>query len=294
MHIERTYKQRENMESNKSEFQIWDWVKAICAVILTAVFCVKIYTTPTTITIDFPTLLSLLLALFSVALSALFYFKATDTSNAFYDNTYKFTKDIAELLVKIESGFGERLRHLDEGYSSMRNYLQGSGHRPGADVEKTKEKLETEQQEIEKVRAERNKIVQQLIERSQLHQAEKDQIAKQLFSKEQELSHSQEEIAKLNRRLTVERVMRRKLAQEDNDTDSPFAEYTYERVIKEIGTERVLESPSSHLRKRFDEEACKFPRGYIEDLERRGLFDSGLTLSGARYLKAVAEKFNPA
>src|SRR5690606_16157646 len=106
--------------------------------------------------------------LFSVGLSALFYFKATDTSNAFYDNTYKFTKDIAELLVKIESGFGERLRNLDEGYSSMRNYLQGSGQRQSADVEKTKEKLETEQQEIEKVRAERNRIVAELIEKSQL------------------------------------------------------------------------------------------------------------------------------
>lgn len=157
----------------KTPLPLWDWVKAICAVILTAVVAHKIYTTPRTITVDFPTLLSLLLALFSVGLSALFYFKATDTSNAFYDNTYKFTKDIAELLVKIESGFGERLRHLDEGYSSMRNYFQGAATRPPADVEQTKEKLETEQQEIEKVRAERDRIIQQLIERSHLQQAEK-------------------------------------------------------------------------------------------------------------------------
>jgi len=77
---------------------------------------------PLTMTMDTSTLLSLLLALFSVALSALFYFKATDTSNAFYDNTYKFTKEIAELLVKIESGFGEKLRHLDEGYKNTRSF----------------------------------------------------------------------------------------------------------------------------------------------------------------------------
>lgn len=278
------------MSSEKTEFPIWDWVKAICALALTVVLCVKIYSTPTTITIDFPTLLSLLLALFSVGLSALFYFKATDTSNAFYDNTYKFTKDIAELLVKIESGFGERLRHLDEGYSSMRNYLQGSTHRPSADVEKTKEKLETEQQEIAKVRAERNKIVQQLIERSQLHQAEKDQVAKQLLSKEQELAHSQEEIAKLNRRLTVERVLKRKASTEDEEFDSPFSQYTYERVIEKIGTERVIDAPSGYLRARFDEVANELPRGYIDDLERRGYFDAGLTLKGVKFLKAVAEK----
>lgn len=278
------------MSSDKAGFPLWDWVKAICALALTTVLCVKIYSTPTTITIDFPTLLSLLLALFSVGLSALFYFKATDTSNAFYDNTYKFTKDIAELLVKIESGFGERLRHLDEGYSSMRNYLQGSAHRPGADVEKTKEKLETEQQEIEKVRAERNKIVQQLIERSQLQQAEKDQIAKQLQSKEQELAHSQEEIAKLNHRLTVGRVLRRKTAEEEYDFDSPFSQYTYNRVIGKIGLERVIDAPSGYLRTRFDEVASDLPRGYIDDLERRGYFDSGLTLKGVKFMKTLAEK----
>lgn len=279
------------MDSTKTALPIWDWVKAVCAVAVTVVVCIKIYTTPTTVTLDFPTLLSLLLALFSVALSALFYFKATETSNAFYDNTYKFTKDIAELLVKIESGFGERLRHLDEGYSSMRNYLQGFGGKHGGDVEKTKEKLESEQQEIEKVRAERNRIVQQLIEKSQLHQAEKDQIARQLQAKEQELVHSQEEIAKLNRRLTVDRVLRRKPIAEEVDTDSPFAQYTFERVVRKIGSERVAEAPSSYLRTKFDDLANDLPRGYIDDLERRGLFDNGLTLAGVRFLKAVAEKF---
>ena len=103
---------------------IWVVVKAIIAIIFTAVISYKIYVTPIDLKIDFPILLSLLLALFSVGLSALFYFKATDTSNVFYNNTYNFTKDIAQLLTKIESGFGERLRHLDEGYTSMRDYIQ--------------------------------------------------------------------------------------------------------------------------------------------------------------------------
>lgn len=268
---------------------LWDWVKAICAVVLTAVVANKIYTTPTTITVDFPTLLSLLLGLFSVGLSALFYFKATDTSNAFYDNTYKFTKDIAELLVKIESGFGERLRHLDEGYSSMRNYFQGAGPHRQADVEKTKEKLESEQQEIDKVRAERDRIIQQLIERSQLQQAEKDQITKQLRSKEEELAHSQSEMAKLNRRLTVDRVMRRS-GKEALDLDSPAAQYTYEKVVRKMGTQRVIDAPSGYLSKRFDDLSSELPRGYIDDLEARGVFENGLTDLGIKWLKDIALK----
>jgi len=197
------------MGNEKSNFQIWDWVKAFSTLVLVGVIAYKIYITPTSLSIDFPTLLSLLLALFAVALSALFYFKATDTSNAFYDNTYKFTRDIAQLLVKIESGFGERLRHLDEGYSSMRNYLQNVPAKQADDVERTKKKLETEEQEVEKVVAERNKIIEQLVERSHLQQEEKGKIVSQLKAKEEELSQFQHEIAKLNRRLALERASRR-------------------------------------------------------------------------------------
>lgn len=64
-------------------------------------------------------LLAFLLALCCVWLSMSFYLKAGDTSNRFYDNTCKFTKDISEILGRIDEGFGERLRHLDEGYAGI-------------------------------------------------------------------------------------------------------------------------------------------------------------------------------
>ncbi|SBS32257.1 hypothetical protein MAQ5080_02208 [Marinomonas aquimarina] len=131
-------------DKKNSKIGLWEWVKAISTLAIVGVFSYKVYLTPINLTVDFPTLLSLLLALFSVALAALFYFKATETSNTFYDNTYNFTKDIAQLLVKIESGFGERLRNLDEGYTSMRDSLQHYGSKPNDDVEETKKKIETE------------------------------------------------------------------------------------------------------------------------------------------------------
>lgn len=68
-------------------------------------------------------LVALVLAIFAISLSALFYFKATETSNRFYDNSHKFTRDVSEILGRIEAGFGERLRHLDEGYSSLRDHV---------------------------------------------------------------------------------------------------------------------------------------------------------------------------
>lgn len=47
-------------------------------------------------------LVSILLAFFSIALSAAFYFAATNQSNQFYDNVNKFSKDTSELLGRLD------------------------------------------------------------------------------------------------------------------------------------------------------------------------------------------------
>ena len=281
------------MDAEKiSSATLWDWVKAVSVLVLVVVSAIKIYNVPATLSLDLPTLLALLLAIFAIWLSALFYFKAAETSNAFYDNTYKFTKDIAELLVKIESGFGERLRHLDEGYSSMRDYLQSSPARPNADVDATKEKLESERQEVEKVIEERNQIVQRLIERAQLHAEEKLKVQEQLKEKEHELARSQAEIAKLNRRLTVDRVARHSSVVGVRDLESGVANFTYEMVVKRIGPDKVLDAPIHTLRREMEVLKDDLPKGYIRDLTERGLFaDGGLTRQGATFLKAVAERY---
>lgn len=270
---------------------LWDWVKAFSTLALVSVIVIKIYITPTSITIDFPILISLLLALFSVALSALFYFKATDSSNTFYDNTYKFTKDIAELLTKMESGFGEKLRHLDEGYSSMQNHLQNITSKPSEDIEKTKQRIESEKQEVEKVLSERNEIVQHLLEKSQLHKEEKDKIIAQLQEKEQELSQSQSEISRLNRRLSMERVVNRSNRVESHITHSGMAKYTFEHVILPIGVEKVLDMPSRFLVMKFDNLSRDLSRAYIRDLEKQNFYTTKLTDEGVSYIKSIAERF---
>lgn len=282
------------MEPSKEKPSLWEYVKAFCAIALTSVIVVKVYLTPIALTVDFPTLLSLLLALFSVALAALFYFKATDTSNTFYDNTYKFTRDIAQLLVKMESGFGERLRHLDEGYSSMRTYIQDLPSKASGDVEKTKRKLETEQQEVDKVVGERNEIIRHLVERSQLQEEEKKRVLDQLRQKEEEVREAQKEVEKINKHLLVERLRRRRETHENLVLDDGMAHFTREHVVKKISVERILNGSDSAIKKSFDRIDNDLPRGYIEDLEKRGYFESGLTPSGARYLRALASSMHDA
>lgn len=264
---------------------LWDWVKAICTLVAVGVTCYKIYLTPIALTVDFPTLLSLLLALFSVGLAALFYFKATETSNTFYDNTYNFTKDIAQLLAKIESGFGEKLRNLDEGYSSVRDYIQNNSS-SSKDIDETKQKIEGEKQEIEKVLEERNKIVRKLLEQSQLQEEEKEAVAQQLAEKEQELEASQKELSRMNKKLFVERMRKR----EDRDIDSGMEEFTKDFVIRELGPERTVVLPLSRIRRMVDEILKKAPHQYIEDLERHGFFDNGINSEGIQFIRRLAKK----
>jgi len=278
-------------EEEKRRVTLWDVVKSLCLLILVIVLSIKIYQTPLQVTVDFPTLLSLLLALFSVALAALFYFKATDTSNTFYDNTYKFTRDVAQLLVKMESGFGERLRHLDEGYSSMRSYLQDGVKKPAnEEVEKTKKKLEDEKQEVNKTIEERNRIVRDLIERSNLQKEEKEKVSAQLKEKEQELAEMQQEVSKLNRRLMMEKVRKHRAEAELIPSDEGMNRFTSSHVIEKIGREKLLNLSPLGIKRAFSRLAEALPPGYIEDLERLEYFDDGLTPSGTNYLRALAHR----
>ena len=64
-------------------------------------------------------LLAILLAFFSIGLAVFFYFKSSEESSRFYANSYDFTKDMSEMLGRIEAGFGEKLRHIDEGYTHI-------------------------------------------------------------------------------------------------------------------------------------------------------------------------------
>lgn len=273
-------------KETKEGSTLWEWVKAISVLVIVGVFSYKVYLTPINLTVDFPTLLSLLLALFSVGLAALFYFKATETSNTFYDNTYNFTKDIAQLLVKIESGFGEKLRNLDEGYAAMRNQLQRDPAY-NSEAKETKQKIEGEKQEIEKVLEERNAILSNLLERSQLEQDEKEKVLAELAEKEKELEESQKELNRMNKRLFMERMKRRELRDE---FDSGLERYTYERIIEGIGLERVLHLSSLGIKKKVDQLLNEMPHQYIEDLERNGYFDNGITRKGVEFIRELARK----
>jgi hypothetical protein len=142
---------------------------------------------------SFTDFLNLVLALFSVALSVAFYFKATEASNQFYDNTYKFTKDMSEILGRIEAGFGERLRHLDEGYSGVRERLDKMPAYAGA----THSQVKDEEAEILKKEAEQKAVIEELAEKAKLAEHEKQSIFSRLAKTSTELEQARAELRQM-------------------------------------------------------------------------------------------------
>lgn len=134
---------------------------------------------------SFTDFLALVLSLFSVALSVAFYFKANDASNKFYDNTYKFTKEMSEILGRIEAGFGERLRNLDEGYSGVRAHLDKFPY-----YSVTPSDVKNEEEKIVQKEAEQRAMIEELAHKAQLAEDEKVALFSNLAQKNEELENA--------------------------------------------------------------------------------------------------------
>lgn len=264
---------RESTKSQETGRIPW-WVKSLVLLGFSGVLCYKIAVTSWNAQLDFPTLLSLLLAFFSVGLAALFYFKATETSNSFYDNTYKFSQQIAELLARIESGFGERLRHLDEAYKGMRDTFDNLPAR--MQIKDTKRELEQGEEEIEKLSKEKAQIIEDLVTKAKLNEEEKSSILTKLNEKEEALELARVEI----------RLLRDRLAQMQTRQELVEDTYSYDVLYNVTSQLGVLDNFSvDDIKNRFSGIAKTLPKDVVYFLRTRGLADENeLTDFGANLL----------
>ncbi len=198
---------KQNISSENPKNSLWDIFKFIASLLFTILIVYKLAISDLSFDFskfDFNALLALLLSLFAIGLSVTFYFKATDTSNLFYDNTYKFTKDISTILGRIEAGFGEKLQNLDKGYSGLLNKIDKENTNP-KDIEETKTDKKEVEQSLQSEIKERNKIIQNLLEKTQLEQKEKEEFQKALFDKEKSMIKLERELRLLQNKLERQR-----------------------------------------------------------------------------------------
>lgn len=214
-------------------------------------------------TFSFTDFLALVLALFSVALSVAFYFKATDASNQFYDNTYRFTKEMSEILGRIEAGFGERLRHLDEGYSGMRDRLDKLPAYSGA----THSDVKKEEEEIKKKESEQKALIEELARRAKLAEHEKKDLFANLAQKGEELEQARMELRQMqaSRRSDLDTApVRRSLLR-----------YVASKMKRQLPAELLGEPLTSiGTRKLFMEVKPHLAEEALKDMEKLDLLDT--------------------
>ena len=167
-------------------------------IIFVAVFSWRIANSSFTLDLSnfkFSDLLALIMGLFAIGMSVAFFFKATDISNKFYDNVYRFTQETSELLGRIEAGFGERLKHMDEGLVGMRDQLS----KIPFDDEKLKNDIEEKDQQIKKLQQKYNTELAGLAEKTQLQKQEKSEILGEIQKLQNRLAEVKAEKAGLDK-----------------------------------------------------------------------------------------------
>lgn len=265
---------------------IWKLVKAIIITFVVALVSWKLVVSANFVSVDFATLLSVLLAFFSVGLSVAFYFKATDTSNAFYDNTYKFTQDIAGLLVKIESGFGEKLKSIDENYGRMRGYFE-SGTTAHSNV--LKADLQQEKQEFEKVLKEREHLIKDLLAKANIQDEEREKFRQVLSEKDEALRKLNIEVSKLSKKVTLDRMKR---SSERKGELFRVEEFIESVVVPELYKTARLVSVEA-LKSKFSRFADMYPDPFLADMEKLGFYqDDQLTDEGVRLIREIKSRMD--
>jgi hypothetical protein len=144
-------------------------------------------------------ILAILLAFFSMGLALFFYFKSSEESNRFYTNSYEFTKDTSEMLGRIEAGFGERLRHIDEGYSHISQRFDDII----VERDKTVKNVEREQEDVDKIIEEKQRMIESLLAKTDLQEVEKHNVLKTLSEKDKQLQIAQSQLEKYKSTLEI-------------------------------------------------------------------------------------------
>jgi len=139
-------------------------------------------------------LVALLLAVFSVGLSAAFFFAATGSSSKFYDNMHKFTKDTSVILGQLT----EKLKNLDKSQHEVKErfdrlYTPESK----ADDEAIAERERQKESKVNEDRDDLKNTIESWLEKYQIDAQEKEKFKAVISAKEEQLSQSLKQLSEL-------------------------------------------------------------------------------------------------
>lgn len=223
-------------------------------------------------------IVALLLALFAVGLSAAFYFKSSDSSNNFYDNMHKFTKDTSVILGQLT----EKLNSVDKGQLEVKtrfDRLYNNGGFSESEVlnkekEKEKEKLVAQNREDLK------STLESLLDKHKINDKERVAFKQQLEQKESQLSESLAQLSEFKSEQRANILRRVK-----QHSTFRFRQQLKKEIFSfEIIIEQLLRSyPSSS---KFKDDLVQL--GFIDDTDASTVED--LTDSGLMFFTDIYER----
>lgn len=233
-------------------------------------------------TFTFSDFLSLVMAIFAVSLSVAFYFKATDTSNNFYDNVYKFNQDVHKILGRIESGFGAKLDHMDKNYSAISSKFDNLAARK----DETEEKVKEEEEDVLVKLKEKEEIWNVLFEKAGFDAKEKEKFKNQLEEKDNELMHATGQLERLKNKLhkLENKLERGRQSPVRFDIEHPIKLTSEQRKLIDyiemvVGPLVIAESSYSELKGVFNDHIDGFSSKAIYIMEKEGLLDDNRELT---------------
>ncbi len=221
-------------------------VGGIGTLIMMGLLCYRLVKTD----FSFESILSTLLAFFSIFISIFFYFKADETSTNFYRSSYDFMKDISVTLGKIEERFGEKLNSINDKIAHLDNI--------------SNEKSE----EIQEQKEDKDKIINELIDKTNLGEQEKEKYRKQLREKEHQIEKLKQE---------------QYLARRD-------AELLRSRLIETNGLEDRWEPNNRVLLSLLKGELVDFSPSMAQRLQKLGFLDEEGRINESKILKTLSER----
>lgn len=247
---------------------------------------------------DFSDLLALVLALFAMTVSIAFYFKSTDSSNLFYDNIYNFTQKTSEILGRIEERFGERLKHLDEGYGRIQSKFDGISKNPDEiekQVKETEGKEEKEKEKLEETNKAMRDMIDTLAQRAKLQEQEKvdfyENLEKLTFEKDsaqERIREIEEDRDKMQHQL---HILEKDMEQGMHEMRHP----AFERILHHPQIRDLIEqdAPSRIIQRHSREVFSEFPTEIIEGLRGEGIINKRreLTSAGLVMLRTLSRRF---
>lgn len=188
--------------------------------------------------------LSLVLAFFSIWLSMMFYWKADESSQRFYDDTYKFTRDVSTMLGRIESGFGSHLQHLNENYGRLDNRMD----RLTKTEKEAEDVVETKVEDVRSAQESTEKLFEDLAQKAKLDEREKAELEARLKETQAMLLHNSQELERARNALTVAQLERGLLSEDDGlrGPDNPSRQDVHRRLRDLRSFEQEIRNHARH------------------------------------------------